>query len=124
MMMAVSSRCSCRGLFTQPDTLLVLSLMLITVHNLDNFQTNSVMHGTNTRDTHQLYRPTVTHLCIKQGVFYCNIQIFNSIPPYILKLIQKKPKLNVALRQYLTAHTSYSLDELLPTSQITFPLQH
>jgi hypothetical protein len=44
--------------------------------------------------------------------------------PYILKLKQEKPKLKVALGEYLIAHTSYSLNEFLSASQIAFPLQH
>ena len=77
-----------------------------------------------TRYKHQLHRPTVTLSCIQKGVFYCSTKILNSLPPYILKLKQKKPKFKVAFRQYLTAHTLYSLHQFLSTSQITFPLQH
>ena len=98
--------------------------MLSTVNNLDNFQTNSVVHRMNTRYKHQLHRPTVALSCMQNGVFYCSIKIFNSLPSSILKLKQKKPKFKAAFRQYLTAHHLYSLHQFLPTSQITFPLLH
>jgi hypothetical protein len=50
IMMAVSSRCSCKGLFTKLDTLpapceYIFSVMLFTVNKLDNIQTNAVVHG-------------------------------------------------------------------------------
>ena len=83
---------------------------MFTVNNLDNFQTNSAVHGMNTRAIHQLQRPTVNLSCIQKGVFYSNIETCNSLCPYILKLKQKKPKFKVALREYLIAHTFNSLD--------------
>jgi len=42
----------------------IFSLMMFTVTNLDNFQTNSVVHGMNRRAKHQLQRPTVSLSCI------------------------------------------------------------
>ena len=42
----------------------IISLMMFTVINLDNFQTNSVVHGVNIRANHQLQRPTVNLSCI------------------------------------------------------------
>ena len=90
--------------------------MMCTVNNLDNFQTNSVVHRMNTRAKHQLHRTTVNLSCIKKGVFYSNIKILNSVLPYMLELTQEKPKFKVALRQYLIAHTCLSV------SQNAFPL--
>jgi hypothetical protein len=99
--------------------------MLFTVNKLDNIQSNAVVHGMNTRDKQQLHRPTANLSCIQKGVLHSSIKIFNNLPPsFILKLKQGKPKLKAALRQYMIAHTSYSLDTFLSTSQITFPLQH
>jgi hypothetical protein len=102
IMMALSVRCSCRGLFKKLDILpvpceYIFSLMMFTVTNLDNFQTNSVVHGMNTRAKHQMQRPTMNLSCIYKGVFYSGIKIFNTLPLYILKLKQDKPKFKVAL---------------------------
>jgi hypothetical protein len=82
----------------------IFSLMMFTVNNLDSFQTNS----------------TVNLSCIHKGVFYSSVKIFNSLSPCILKLKQEKPKFKVPLRECLIAHTFYSLDEFLSTSQIAF----
>jgi len=69
IMIAVSLKCSCRGLLKKLDILTVtceyiISLMMFTVTNLDNFQINSVVHGMNTRAKRQLQRPTVNLSCI------------------------------------------------------------
>jgi hypothetical protein len=93
-------------------------------NNLDNFQTYSVVHGVNTRNKYQRHRPTLNLSYIQKPVFYSSIKIFNSLPTYILKLKQKKPKFKVALRECLIAHSFYSVGEFLSNSQITFPLQH
>jgi hypothetical protein len=59
----------------------------------------------------------------KRGVFYSSIKIFNSLPPCVLKLKQETPKFQIALREYILAHTFYSLNEFL-SNQIAFRLKH
>ena len=76
----VSLRSSCRGLLKKLHILsvpcaYVFSLIMFTVNNLDNYQTNSVVYGMHTSTKHQLHRPS------KNGVFYSSIKIFNSLPP-------------------------------------------
>ena len=55
----------------------IFSLMMYTVNNLDNFQTNSVVHRMNTRTKNQFHRPTVYLSCIQKGVFYSSIKVLN-----------------------------------------------
>jgi hypothetical protein len=130
IMMAVNLRCSCKGLFTKLDAPpaprgYIFSLTLFTVNNLDNIETNAVVHRMNTRALQQLHRSAVNLSCTQKGVCYSNIKICNNLPPSpILKLKQGKPKLKAALRECIIAHTFYSLDKFPYTSQITFPLQH
>lgn len=81
--------------------------MMFTVNNHDIFQTNCVVQGMNTRAKDHLLRATVNLSCIQKGTFYTSIKIFNSLPPYILKLKAK-----------------FSLDELLSTSQIAFSFHY
>jgi len=94
---------------------------MFTVNNLDSLQANSALHLMDTRAKHQLHSLTVNLSCIHKGVFYSSIKIFNSLSPHILKLKQENPKFGVALREWLIAHTSYSLDKFLSTIQIAFP---
>jgi hypothetical protein len=125
-MMEVSMRCPCREKVKIPPVpcKYIFSLMMFTGNNLDNFQTNSVMHRMNTRAKHQLHWYTVKFSCIQKGFFYSSIKKLNSLPLYILKWKQKKSKFKVAWRPYHIALTFYSLNVFLSTSQITFPLQH
>ena len=57
------------------------SLMMYTVNDLDHFDTNSDVHGMNTRAKHQLRRPTVNLSCIEGDVLYSSIKMFNNLPP-------------------------------------------
>jgi hypothetical protein len=74
-MKGINSSSSCSGLFKKLDLKpapceYVFSLMMFDVNNPDNFQTNSVVHGMNTRAKHQLHRPTVNLSCIKKRVSF------------------------------------------------------
>ena len=100
---------------------------MFTVNNLDNFQTNSVVHRMNARAKHRMHQPTLNLSCIQKSVFYSGIKTFNSLPPpHVVKLKQEKPKFKAAGREYFIAHPFYSLvsSEFLYTSQINFSLQH
>ena len=56
-------------------------LIMFTVNNPDSFQTNSAMHLMNTRNKHQLNRPTVNLSCIHSSVCYSSIKILIVFPP-------------------------------------------
>ena len=84
--MTVSSRCSCRGILKKLDILPVpckytFSSIMFAINSLDNFPTDFVVRGINTRDKHQLYRTTVNLSCIQKGVYYSSIKIFDSLSP-------------------------------------------
>jgi hypothetical protein len=125
-MMEVSIRCSCREKVKIPlvPCECIFSLIMFTGNNLDNFQTDFVVHRINTRAKHQLHWHTVKFSCTQKGFFYSSIKTLNILPLHILKWKQKKPKFKVASWQYHTALTFYSLNVFLSTSQIAFPLQH
>jgi hypothetical protein len=81
--MEVSIRCSCREeveILPVPCEY-IFSVMAFTVKNLDNFQTNSVVHRMYTRAKHQLHRHTVKFSHIQKGLFYSSIKKFNSLRP-------------------------------------------
>jgi len=126
IMTEVSTQCSCweKVEILPVPCAYIFSLMMFTVNNLDNFWTNSLVHRMYTRAKHQLHRHSMKFSCTQKDLFYSRCKKFNSLPLYILKLKQKKPKFKVAFRQYCIAHTFYSLNVFLSTSQITFPLQH
>jgi hypothetical protein len=126
IMTGVGMRHSCKGLFKKLDILPVPYQYLFSLLTFDDFLTNTNTddHGINTRAKHQLHRPTVTLSCIKKGVWYSGIKIFNRLPPHILKLKNKPSKFRVALRKYLITHSVYSVDNFVSSSQSDLPLQH
>ena len=71
-MMEVGLRHSCKGKLEIPPVPCdyIFSLMMFSVNNLDNFQTNFVVYRMNTKTKHQLQRPIVKLSCIKKGAFY------------------------------------------------------
>jgi hypothetical protein len=87
--------------------------MMSVVNNLDEFQTNSSVHGINTRRKNQLHTPSVKLSSIQKGVTYSSIKIFNSLPSNILKLQNYKLIFKSALRKYLLTHAFYSIEEFL-----------
>jgi hypothetical protein len=82
--------------------------MMFVVNNLGEFQTNSFLHGINTKCKIQLHIPAVRLSSIKKGVTYSSMKIFNSLPSNILKLQNDKLIFKSALRRYLRSHAFYS----------------
>jgi len=56
-----------------------------------------------TCNTHQLFFSS-----IHKGVMYSAIKFFNSLPPHITKLLNKKQQFKHALKEYLITHAFYS----------------
>jgi hypothetical protein len=124
-MAGVGSRSSCRGLFKILDILpvpcqYIFSLMMFVVDNQDNFQTNSSIHGVDTRNKTQHHRPIANLLCFQKGVSYADIKIFNSLPSSILNLRNDRLHFKVALQRYLMDHSFCSLAEFLTCRKDTF----
>jgi hypothetical protein len=118
IMIGAHPRTSCRRLFKKLEILPVPSqyiylLMNFFVNNQEDFQTNSSIHNINTRNKHQLYRPTANLSCFQKNAFYSGIRIFNSLPCSITNLKNQKTKFKVTLKKYLNAHFFYSVDEFL-----------
>jgi hypothetical protein len=78
------------------------------INNQENFQTNSSIYNTNTRNKYYLHRPNANLSSFRKSTFYAGIIIFNSVT--IFK--NTKAKFKEALRKYLNTHSFYSVDEL------------
>jgi hypothetical protein len=63
--------------------LYIYTLMLFAVKNLNIYQTNSSVHGMNTRPQNKLHIPSVRLSSIQRGVYYSSVKIFNQLPQYI-----------------------------------------
>lgn len=84
--MGVGSRCSCRGIFRKH--ICVCALIIFVVNNLESFQSNSSIHGINTRKKTHLHGPVVNLSCFQKDVSYSCIKILN--PTTILELKNDK----------------------------------
>ena len=88
---------------------------MFVVNNLESFQTNSSVHGMNTRKKTHLHRPAANLACLQKGVSYSCIKIFNSLPTNILELKNDKLHFKVALQKYLITHSSISIEDFTYT---------
>jgi hypothetical protein len=50
---------------------------------------------------------------MQKRAYYAGIKIFNSLPPSLKIISDKKEKFKVALKGYLNTHTFYSVKEFL-----------
>jgi len=85
--------------------------------NFEKFQTDSSLHCLNTRHRNQLHRLIANLSCIKKGITYSCIKVFNSLHSNILKLHNDKSNLKVALKWCLIIHTFYSLKDCFSHTQ-------
>jgi hypothetical protein len=109
----VGSKSSCRGLCRKFNILpvvcqYILSLMLFTVDNQNNFQTNLNIHAINTGNKNQLHFPSASLSCLQKGVFYSGIRIFNSLPDNIRNLRNDKVQFKKELQKYLVTHSLFN----------------
>jgi len=75
-------------------------------------QTNSCVHGINTR-MHHLHRPNGNFSCFQKSSYYDVMRIFNCLPHNITRVKNEKAHIKVALRTYLNIQSFYSVDEFL-----------
>jgi hypothetical protein len=84
-MSGAEPRASCRGLFKKLEILRVpcqyiQSLMLFIIDNSNNFQTGLEIHGLHTRSKNHLFIPVANLTCVRKGITYSGIKIYNSLP--------------------------------------------
>jgi hypothetical protein len=84
--------------------------MSFVVDNQNVFHTNSLAHCMKTRQKDQLHKPYVALSCIKKGVRYSAIKIFNALPLSLVKLKTQKSIFKNALRRILMYHSFYTLE--------------
>jgi hypothetical protein len=111
-------RTPCRSLFKKLEILpipcqYIFSLMNFILNNQEHFQTNSSIHSIDTSNKHHLHKPNANLSCFQKSTFYAGIRIFNRLPLSLISLKNEKTKFKVALREYLTTHSFYSVDEFV-----------
>jgi hypothetical protein len=117
-MLRLGPRSSCREGFKKLEKLkvpcvYVYVLMLFVAKNPKNYQTNTSVHGRNTRQPDKLHVPSVRSSTIQRGVYYSCDKIFNHLPQNISKLHNNIHIFKTMLRNYLVKNAFYSVDEFL-----------
>ena len=118
IMLRLGARSCCREGFKKLDVLTVprlyiYALMLSAVRNLNICQTNSSVHGMNTRQQNKLHIPSVRLSSIQRGVCYSSVKIFNQLPQNIFKYCNNVHAFKTLLRDYLVKNAFYSIEEFL-----------
>ena len=79
--------------------------MLFTVKNPHIYQTNSPVHGTNTRQQNKLHVPSVRLYSMHRGVYYSTIKTLNLHPQNIFKFFNSLHIFKILLRDHLVEMT-------------------
>jgi len=85
--------------------------MVSAIKNLNIYQTNSSVHGMNTRQQNKLHIPFVRLSSIQRGVCYSCVKIFNWLPQNIFKYYNNIHTFKTLLRDYLVENAFYSIEE-------------
>jgi hypothetical protein len=111
-------RNSCRQLFKTLKILplqsqYIYSLLCFVVNNFDSFRFITEIHNRNTRHrlNLNLYQPPI-HLALYQKGTHCmGIKVYNSLPVYLKQLTNKSKHFKIALKDFLTSQSFYTLEE-------------
>jgi hypothetical protein len=118
IMLRLGPRSSCTeglkklGILTVP-CLYIYVLMLFVIKNPKIYQTNTSVHGRNTRQQNKQHVPSVRSSTIQTGVYYSSIKVFNHLLQSISKLHNNVHIFKTMLRNYLVKNAFYSIDEFL-----------
>jgi hypothetical protein len=72
---------------------------------------NSDQHSFHTRSYNNYYVPQADLTAFQKGVYYVGIKMFNNLPNDIKKFSYNAKKFKGVLRQFLTTHSVYSVEE-------------
>jgi hypothetical protein len=104
--MGINHRNSCRPVFTELNILTlasqyILSSMIFVKNNLELFTFNCTVHNKLTRNRGDL-RVLQSHLSIRQkGVHYMSVKIFNSLPKFLVDLLEDETMFVEKLKKIL-----------------------
>jgi hypothetical protein len=90
IMLGLSYRSSCKFLFKKLDILTVpclyiFSLAMFVINNPSYFQTNTAVHGIDTRQKNKLHKPLYKISSIQKGIIYTAINVYNKLPSFLPK---------------------------------------
>jgi hypothetical protein len=78
-----------------------------------NYTCNVTVHGINTRNKLQLYKPASNLALYQRGVYFMNIKVFSKLPGFIADIVSDKRRLILTLKKYLIEKSFYSLEDYI-----------
>ena len=109
-------RDSCRQPFKTLQILTVpsqyiYSLLVFLIKNRGLFLSNSEIHNINSRYNHNFHLISTNLTIVQKGVHYSGSKVFNHLPENIKILSHDLKRFKFVLKNFLTEHTFYSLEE-------------
>jgi hypothetical protein len=81
------------------------------VNNKNKFKLNSDVCNIQTRQKYNFHQPSSNLLLYQKGAYSLGIKVFNSLPQSIKNSSDNPKQFKSDLRNYLDAHSFYSIDE-------------
>jgi hypothetical protein len=88
----------------------IYSLVLYTVNNKHQFDTNNKIHKYKTRNKNNLHLPVANLSKFNKGAYITGIKVFNHLPQYIKDFTDNQTNFKSTLKRFLYHH-SYSMNE-------------
>jgi hypothetical protein len=81
------------------------------VDNKNKFQLNFNVYNMNTRQKYNYHLPSLNLSLYQKGVYFTGIKVFNNLTQSIKNLSNDTKHFKSALKNYLHAHSFYSIHE-------------
>jgi len=89
----------------------ILSLLLFTIRNKNQFLVNSEVYHIDTRQHANFHQPSVNLTKYQKEVYYIGVKVFNMLPTYIKTKSDNPKKFKLVLQKFLNENSLYSLGE-------------
>jgi hypothetical protein len=93
--------------------MLIFSIAMFVVKNMDTFTLNSDIHSIHTRQGSDLRHPTYKLTKVQKGVYCSGIKIYNNLPHNLKNMTNDVNKFKHVLKKFLHIGFFYSLREYL-----------
>jgi hypothetical protein len=118
IMTGSNPRTFCKPLYRSSEILTlpsqyILSLMKLLLQNMANYTRNFAVHGINTRNKSQLYKPASNLALYHRRVYFMSIKVFSKLPGFIADIVSDKKHFILTLKMYLIEKSFYSLEDFL-----------
>jgi hypothetical protein len=87
--------------------------MKLLLQNMANYTCNFTVHGINTRNKLQLYKPASNLALYQRGVFFMSIKVFNKLSGFIADIVSDKKRFILTLKKCLNEKSFYSLEDFI-----------